>query len=202
MLGNRFAVILAALALLLGGCATEPQVVSLAPSASVSGHTRVGQNQPVALNVTDERGHTRLLGFRAPDNADLNKAILNNEDVSRVVYQAVAEGLRREGFVPSSASGGGSGARLTVKIKTLKYRQMGTKVAPVAHTTVELAAKASNGGHSYSATYKVRDEDPLSLLDSRAKNQEVINKALNKALTQMLTDDSILKVLRGRSAAG
>lgn len=199
MLSYRFAVTTVALGLLLSGCATAPQVVSLAPSVSVSGQGQVGQNRTVALSVVDERGHTRLLGYRAANNADLNKAILNDEDVSHVVYQAVAKGLRREGFVPSRSSNGG-GPQLTVRINTLKYRLKGTQVAPVAHTTVELAAKASDAGHSYSATYKVRDEDPLGLLDSRAKNQQVINKAVGKALTQVFDDKSITKVLSGHSA--
>jgi len=196
----RFAWLAAVLAIVLGGCASGPQVVSLQPNVSVPASAPAGQNRAVAVTVVDQRGHTRLLGYRASSSADLNKAILNDKDVSRVVYEGLAQALRQEGFVPSHGGSGGNGAALTVRIKTLKYRQVGTKVAPVGRTTVELAAKAGNGGHSYSATYRVRDEDPLSLIHSRSETQRVINKALDKALGQVMDDNGITKVLSGQSA--
>lgn len=195
---RRWIVVSAFLALLLSGCATAPQVVSLSPQVHVTG-ARQGGGQAVALSVVDERGYKRLLGYRAASNANLNSAILNDRDVSTAIRQALAKGLRQEGFVPSDSPPSGGRPSLVVHIQQLRYRQVGSDVMPVARIRVVLSAKASNGPHSYSATYRVLNKDPLGVLNTRTAHQRVINKAVESALQQVLDDSSLTAVLRGQS---
>lgn len=194
---NRFLLLSALLALLLAGCATAPEVVSLNPQPQVTGHP--GSGQAVALSVVDQRGYKRLLGYRASNNANLNDAILNDRDVSTVVRQALARGLKAQGFRPSDSPPGGSSPSLVVDIKQLRYRQGGNMVMHQGLVTVVLAAKATNGGRSYSATYRVRNKDPLGVMNTREAHQHVIDKAVNSALQQVLDDQGISAVLSGQS---
>lgn len=194
---SRFVVLFATLGL-LAGCAGNPQQVMVSPTVDL-GLSGSGLAVPVALKVVDSRERPTILGYRAPGEASLDKAVLARNPVDDAVYQTLARGLRQQGFMPRPAGGadGSDLPRLVVTIRTIDYSRSGSGINGIASTEVVLNGAASSAGRTFEATYRVVDQSRASLLQSAEDNARVINQALGKAIKNLLTDNRLIAVLRG-----
>lgn len=192
---RRFVVLFALI--LLAGCAAQPEQISIAPQPDFGSGAAAGTQ--VAVKVVDRRNQPTIIGYRAPAEAGLGKAVLARNDVAAAVRRSLTDSLSSLGFAPQAAGNGGvtNTPSLTVTIDTLRYRQRGEGLNKVGSTDVVLIGEARNGGTSFKATYKVHNEDRVGIIQSTEDTQRFVNQALSKVLGNLLQDDRLLAVLRG-----
>lgn len=179
--------------LLMAGCATTPQVLELDLNPTVP-PISVAPPVPVALRVQDKRPET-VIGYQTNENGQNQGPIVARGDVSQTIYAALAEGLRKEGFIPRNYTASSQqGPRLTVMLDRLNYSRNHGQIAVVA----KLEAHVETTRKKARFTYTVKRTKGHDLLHSKKENRKLINAALTEALTNLLNDQKLIAIMTGR----
>lgn len=178
--------------LLLSACGLSPQAVVVEPKPDVA-YQALGQNQPVAVQVRDDRPEDHL-GSRGGTYADTSVLTIGN-DLPKAIYDAVTNGLHQQGF--NAMNPGQTDHRLEVTLEELLYTP--AEGAVVNRVTVDAFLRADvykGHQHLYTNTYKSQTLHNTVSTPTAKKNQAFITEELNRTLTRMLQDKNLLTVLR------
>src|SRR5699024_2319360 len=178
--------------LLLGACGLSPQAVVVEPKPSVA-YQALGQIQSVAVQVRDDRTEDHL-GSRGGTYAETSVLTIGN-DLPKAIYDAVTNGLHQQGF--NAMNPGQTDHRLEVTLEELLYTP--AEGAVVNRVTIDALLRADvykGHQHLYTNTYKSQTLHNTVSTPTSKKNQTIITEELNRTLTRLLQDESLLTVLR------
>jgi len=178
--------------LLLGACGLSPQAVVVEPKPAVA-YQALGQNQSVAVQVRDDRPEDHL-GSRGGTYAETSVLTIGN-DLPKAIYDAVTNGLHQQGF--NAMNPGQTDHRLEVTLEELLYTP--AEGAVVNRVTIDALLRADvykGHQHLYTNTYKSQTLHNTVSTPTSKKNQTIITEELNRTLTRLLQDESLLTVLR------
>lgn len=178
--------------LLLAGCSTSPQVIRLDLQPKVRSSS-VGQQVPVVVRVRDKRPD-KVIGYQTSQYGKTQGPIVALHDVSKTIYETLAKGLRKKGFVVDKYAGPSKAKpSLTVTLQTLSYSRSHDQI----NVEAKLKAHVEMPGKKYSFTYIVRKKKGRDLLRSKKENAKLINSALNEVLNNLLNDRELISILAG-----
>jgi uncharacterized lipoprotein len=184
---------------LLAGCATTPQAIqlNLQPDVPVSSQ---GHDVRVVVRVVDKRSGN-ILGYQTHENGEKKNPITTVQDVAKTIYQALAQGLRRQGFGPHQYRGPSEARpRLTVTLEKLSYTRNNQGIGNQIHVQAKLAANADTVRQKYHAVYTVDKNKRHDLVDSKKENAKLVNAALTQALQNLLSDRKLIAAMAGSGA--
>lgn len=177
---------------LISGCATLPQRLTLQPSPpSVIGEGPAGHRE-ISLRVIDGRPENSL-GYLEQGNGN-RQPFFSTRELDRVFDQAVAAGLRSKGFIPL-AGVQDSTVSLEVEIKEFSHHVSPGVVKVPVQTRIFLHTLAVNGPRKLSGYYSVEKQEILVFRPSLQKNQQLVNEALDTVLEKIFQDRKLWALL-------
>ena len=176
---------------LLTACAFNPQSAKIAPNVEVATGD-VGKGVTVAFRVVDERS-SKSLGNRGTaygKAAEISAA----DDVSAVVHEKIAEGLKRKGYAVTDYNENAS-PRLSVELRSLEYGTSTGFWTGGVKVQAALKGVATRDGKVYEKMYRSEKENRVVVVPTAEKNQEWINAGLTDVLTQVFDDIGLFRHL-------
>lgn len=177
-----FAIMLAVI--LLGGCAQTTNIVSLQPSPSIQS-SNIGSGKTVTVSVLDERSQSLDAQYAAAK-------IDPSQNVSQIFTDQINQGLAAKGFNTTATM---AANQLTAKIVSINYSAASSYLGQNSQTVVALQVIATNKNGTYSKTYRASSYSDAYLTATRSDAYEQVNNALNKVLTNLLSDQGLLQFL-------
>jgi uncharacterized lipoprotein len=174
---------------LLGGCALSPQVVNIAPQASVSGPA-YGQGRGATVEVISKLP-SKTLGSRGGIYSETSTITINN-DLSAAVKLTAEHALQQLGFSNTSSA---TPADITISIETLTYSSQVKKL--IYHVDVETALKVTTviNGSVHEGNYRTEGAHQFTQAPNEEKNAKVINKLLSDTLDRAFSDPNLAKFM-------
>lgn len=188
----RYTLIIAALALLMGGCALSPQRIQVQPNVNVPTVNR-GNNMPVQVIAVDSR-ERQAFGSRGGVYKE-TALVQPANDVHQAIAEAVRGGLQSQGF--NAYNPGPEATTLEVRLEKLDYIPEQGSVVNEVTLNLELLAEARRGPTTHTGTYKSSVVHDLPFTPSAARNQTMVNDILGQAIQRMLEDPEMLNFLSG-----
>lgn len=188
----RHTLIIAALALLLGGCALSPQQIQVQPSPQVTS-SNLGHNQAVKVIVVDARGQ-KAFGSRGGVYAD-TATLSPSNDVRQAIADSVRKGLQQLGF--NAYNPGNDATTLEVRLEKLRYIPEKGSVVNEVTLNLDMSAEAKRGGVTHTGNYKTSVDHKSPFTPTQAQNQKMINDILSQAIQRMLQDPKMIAFLAG-----
>lgn len=188
----RHTLIIAAVALLLGGCALSPQQIQVQPNVQVDSNN-VGHNQPVQVIAVDSRDK-QAFGSRGGVYSD-TATITPANDVRQALVDSVRKGLQELGF--NAYNPGDDATTLEVRLEKLEYLPEKGSVVNEVTLNLNLTGVAKRGNVTHTGTYKSSVDHKSPFTPTQAQNQKMINDILSKAIDRMLHDPKMLAFLAG-----
>ncbi|MCG5529958.1 YajG family lipoprotein [Halorhodospira halochloris] len=177
-------------ALIVAGCAPSAQNVKLEPQVDVE--ERFAEERPeVALRVKDRRSQ-QILGYRDPGRG-ITLGIEGS--LADVVRESLRDALERQGVVVKEWDGEAEN-RLTVDIKSFEYERSGGFLRRQVDLETMWEVKGSFEGTRVSSQARARTSERMLTVPGDAKNEELVNTILNRAIHQVVTNDELLEQLR------
>jgi uncharacterized lipoprotein len=181
----------ALLALILTGCGLSPQVIEIAPSPAPSSEN-MGNNQPVAVRVVDQREHTQF-GTRGGVYSETS-LIRPANDVPQAVTEVLKKALQSRGY--NAFNPGDDSRKLEVRITTLEYIPEAGHVINEVRVNARLKAVANNtDGDTYTGVYRTSSDFNQPLTPTARQNERMINEVLERALDKLLADPALHEFL-------
>lgn len=176
----------------LSGCAFHAQKAEIKPNVQVYG-SNLGQGKPVGVIVADERD-TQEIGNRG--SAVFNKAgkITSDQNLSEVFRQAIFDGLKSNGFVPTDFSNSPT-RQLKVEIRALNYSTSTGFWTGGVDTKATIKGIATTAGISYENMYRSANEERVVFVPTADHNAELINKVVSDVLSKLFEDQALLNNL-------
>lgn len=177
--------------ILMNGCAFTSQVATLNPQVPNQTYN-LGFGKTIGLKVLDERPNKEL-GHRGSAYGP-SAEISTGQNVGSLIYQKIAEGLRKNGFlvVPQSD---GIPAYLKVEIRQIKYHSAAGLVTFTVQSNSAIKGICKNGNKSYEQMYRGEYEEEWLVVPFAGTNEEIINKSLSTVLQNMFLDKRLLECL-------
>jgi uncharacterized lipoprotein YajG len=187
---NRL-VLLLLVAALVTGCAFVPQSVSINPSVEAN-PSQVGNGRDLPINVVDERAK-KTLGTVAVGSTGADIAI--EGDLVNSVQRALADGLSRANFKPTTTLNGGK-SELRVEIKNLDYTVIRGLWSGTLRVDAGLKAICvRNGTRPYERLHRGEKVESIQIVQSLEANTQYINTAVSAAVNSLLSDQDLLTCL-------
>lgn len=181
-------------AVVLGGCALSPQVVSLNPTLETAEHRTIGEGTRLGLSVVDARP-SPVVGQRG-GVYEKTAAIRTAGDVTPALRRELARALEAVGF--SVVTGAARvDAALTVEIADISYRARGGTFVRGVETSATLRAEARRGQRTFTGRYRGRQSKDVLTAPGEAENQALINAAVSNVLQRLVSDSELLGFLAG-----
>jgi uncharacterized lipoprotein len=193
-----FAVNIFALITISSGCIFSPQKIYIKPNVNVAG-TNCGNGAEVSLKVADERPG-KIIGYKGDMFTPTAAAISIDQDLGKIVYDTVADGLRNHGYAPS-ANTENAERMLKIEIRNISYRFSVGFWTDGIFTSASLKALASNNGKTYEKLYIVENQNQIVFTPTDNENERLINIALSQAIEKLLRDNDLLVFLQKKSPA-
>lgn len=178
--------LVAAAAILLGGCAQTPQTVRLAPDPPDKYAVDYGQGREVALRVVDQRLDKTQVGELLNREGE-PAPVRTKQELAYVMELTVGETLKAYGFKPVPWNENAR-RRLTVSINHVSHT-VDAAVPRDIETTVRLAATAVHGEKTLKLKAEQRSDDRLTHRPSADENAQYIDSALSEALGRLMSDE-------------
>lgn len=174
---------------LLGGCALSPQVVNIAPQASVSGPA-YGQGRGVNVEVISKLP-SKTLGSRGGIYSDTSTITINN-DLSAAVKLTAEHALQQLGFSNTSSA---TPADISISIETLTYSSHVKNL--IYHVDVETALKVTTviNGSVHEGNYRTEGAHQFTQAPDEEKNAKVINQLLSDTMARAFSDPNLAKFM-------
>jgi uncharacterized lipoprotein YajG len=186
-----FLPLLATAALLVQGCAVQPQNIALDPPVQVS-QSQAGQGKVVQLTVRDARPR-KTLGM-VGDLGGKAAHVSVEDDFSTAVYQRISAALQRQGFkvqpTPSSED-----RKLDVEVRELEYQSLKDGLIYKTESKAAVAALARSGDSRYERIYRAGENSSSGTLPSTDTRAKSANSVVAMCLEDMLNDDRLTAVL-------
>ncbi len=187
-----FLPLVAAAALLVQGCAVQPQNIALDPTMQVP-QSKVGQGKTVQVVVRDARPR-KTLGTVGDLNGKWAHVSIEN-DLTIPVYQAVSAGLIKQGFMVQPTPSN-DGRKLEVEVREIDYQSSKDGFLYKTEGNAAVAAIANNGETRYERIYRAGETLPSSpTVPSEAENVKAVNRIVGYTLEDMLKDDRLIATL-------
>ena len=188
---KRLAVLLFFVTVLTCGCASAPQKVAIKPVLSVKA-TAAGQGQEIWTDVVDARPRSTIGTL---DSLGIKTEILVEGDLRTAVCDAVADGLRLQGFSPVDVRPRDV-RELRVEIQNLEYTVTTNFWAHTLRTECTLKAVCILGNRRpYENTYHGNFQDSLQVIQSEEANKGYINAVVSSAVNALLQDPQLMRCL-------
>ena len=184
-------IVLVALVVLAPACAFTPQAVVLKPEIQPALASNF-QGRTVYLTVVDERPR-QTLGTRSVRGLGAELTVAG--DLTNVVRTAVANGLRRQGFVITSHRDA-DGHELRVEIRNIDYNV--TQGFWAGTLRVECGLKAIcivGSARPYERLYRGEDMEKVQFVQGNQANEKYVNSAISKAINSLLRDSELINCL-------
>ncbi|MDR9413604.1 MAG: YajG family lipoprotein [Spiribacter sp.] len=190
---TRFArlLLIAGLALALAACSQTNQTLRLSPNPPETG-PRIGDGASVGFQVLDTRNDRDLGVLENPDGSIVQ--LVAEQDVAYAVQLAAAQALRGYDFDPGVWDAGRA-PRLEIRITALEHEVI-AGVPYELETEIALQATAWVQGDRYTTRARATASDQRALPPRASANTEAIEKAITRALTQLL-DAPLAEFLAG-----
>lgn len=174
---------------ILGGCALSPQVVNIAPQASVSGPA-YGQGRGVNVEVINKLP-SKTLGSRGGVYSETSTITINN-DLAAAVKLTAEHALQQLGFSNTSSA---TPADITISIETLTYDSHVKSL--IYHVNVEAALKVTTviNGSVHEGNYRTEGAHQFTQAPDEEKNAKVINKLLSDTMDRAFSDPNLAKFM-------
>lgn len=176
--------------LLVSACAISPQRVSLALTPAVPDLV-FGNNSPVQIVVMDERTEASF-GSRGGVYPDTS-LILPAHDLIPTVAAPLSRALRQLGFVVVEDEP--TGAQLRVSIENIQYQPNPGPLVTRVRVSATLRAEIRTEEVSESRRYHSRVSHRVPVTPSAQTNQRFLNQVLERSLTRLLQDQTLLTLL-------
>ncbi|HDZ55944.1 MAG TPA: hypothetical protein ENI17_16575 [Pseudomonas xinjiangensis] len=185
--------IVAAMALVLVGCAHSPQQLNVQPKVQVPLNP-VARNQPVTVTVQDTRS-SKVMGTRGGIYPDSSSLTITDQSIPAIRLQ-VEQSLRQLGFVVV-AEGTPNANNLTVNLAELSY----SSPADGAYVTqadigATFAAEARSMNQRYNGRYSASAQHRFGYAPNQATNTKLVTEVMSDALTRVFRDPSIVQILQ------
>jgi len=178
-------------ALIMQGCAVQPQNIALDPPVQVP-QSQAGQGKVVQLVVHDARPR-KTLGI-VGDLEGKYAHVSIEDDFSTSVYQRVSAALQRQGFkvqpTPSNDD-----RKLDVEVREIEYQSVKEGLTYKTETKAAVAALARNGESRYERIYRAGENRTSAVVPGAEDNAKAVNSVVGMTLEDMLNDDKMTSVL-------
>ncbi len=185
--------------ILMVGCASLPQRLTIQPSIQTVAGDIIADHQEISLRVIDSRPENALGYFE--DSHGNRQPFFSTQELEMVIDKAVAAGLRKKGFIPLAGLQD-STVSLTIEIQEFSHQVLSAIVKVPVQTKISLRSTAVNGGHKLTSYYSIDKQAVLVLRPGIRQNQRLVNEALAAVLEQILQDQKLLNILVLNSGTG
>ncbi len=191
---RRFVVstLLLGVLLVVAGCSQTTQDLRLSPAPPATGPL-IGGGERLGLEVTDTRTDRDLGMLENPDGSIVR--LTAAQDVAYAVQLAAAEALRGYDFNPGLWDDRRE-PRLAIGIERLEH-EVTAGVPYQLETRIALTATAWLDGERYTTRARTSLTEQRALPPRAATNTEVIEKAITRALDELLNEE-LARFLAGR----
>ena len=184
---------LAALALLLVGCAPSPQQLNVTPSVTAT-LSAVARQQPVVVTVRDTRS-SPVLGTRGGLYPDTSNLTINPQALNHI-RQQVEGALRQLGFsvVPDGTPNANS---LVISLSELSYisPREGVYVTQ-ADIGATFTAEVRSLNERYNGRYSASAQHRFGYAPNQAPNTRLVSEVMSDALSRIFRDPEIIRLLQ------
>jgi uncharacterized lipoprotein YajG len=181
----------ALLAAALAGCAAKPQNIRIDAPVAVS-PSDLGRGKTVWLRVSDARPQKTLGVIGDLEGRYAHVSV--EDDPSGVLYQNIADGLRKLGFEVQPTPGPDE-RTLRVEVRDLEYEAVKKTLTFDSRVKVAIAAHAQHGSDSYDRLYEAGQNGTAPLLPGPEENARAVNETVSMALADMLSDRQLVTLL-------
>lgn len=178
-------------ALVLSGCAFNPQTANISPTVNVAG-SEEGNGISVGVQVNDERP-SKSLGRRGAAYGAAAE-ITAAQDIAAIVQREVIAGLNKKGF-SATESRENDYTRLVIEVRLLEYSTSTGFWTGGVHIHGALKAVARRGDKTYEKMYRSDKEERVMVVPTAETNEKWINGALSDVLNQLLDDRGLMMFL-------
>ncbi|AQZ93515.1 YajG family lipoprotein [Halopseudomonas phragmitis] len=193
MFGRLGMLVVAAMALVLVGCAHSPQQLNVQPQVQVPLNP-VARQQPVVVVVQDTRP-SKVLGTRGGIYPDSSNITINEQSLGQVRHQ-VEQAVRQLGFnvVPEGTP---NANRLTVSLADLRYQSpKSSAYVTQADISATFAAEARSSNQQYQGRYSASAQHRFGYAPNQATNTRLVTEVMSDALTRVFQDPTIVEILQ------
>jgi uncharacterized lipoprotein YajG len=181
----------ALLAAALAGCAAKPQNIRIDAPVAVS-PTDLGRGKVVWLRVSDARPQKTLGVIGDLEGQYAHVSV--EDDPSGVLYQNIAEGLRKLGFEVLPTPGPDERS-LSVEVRELKYEAIKKSLTFDTRAKAAIAAQAQRGSDRYDRLYEAGQNGTGPVLPGPTETARTVNETVSMALAEMLSDRQLVTLL-------
>jgi len=175
-------VLVAAAALLAGGCALSPQAIDVAPQLQASPPV-AGGGRSMALAVTDARPQ-QAFGTRGGVYA-ATAFVAPADDITVPIRAALAARLREAGFLVQPA-GAPADLDMQVTVRAIDYIASGSPNVRAVQTRAVVEVRVEDGTQVYKGESKVSASREVLKAPGLADNERMINTIIGQALDRLL----------------
>jgi len=173
------------------GCAHGPQFVRINPEINTPASAK-SVDVLVELTILDTRADKKI-GTTGNDKARFD--ITLKDDIATVLTPKVAAALETQGMSVISKSDA-TAKKLTISVDRLSLDSLKSDgFGYLTLVNAEVVASIDTNTTRFSKRYTVSTEKEMSSASSTQKTQEMLNAALSKALSDVLADDTLIRVL-------
>lgn len=189
---KRLVMILLVLVVFPSACAFAPhKPVAIKPDLNVADST-IGQGQKISVAVVDERPRSTL-GTRGVSGVGSEIGI--EGDLSTSIRNAVADGLKRQGFI-LLADKSSERKELRVEIRNLDYNVIMGFWSGTLKTDCGLKAVCILGDtRPYENLYRGEFQESVQVVQAEEDNVKYINAAVSRAVNNLLQDTQLMRCL-------
>jgi len=179
------------LVLLIQACAVSQQEVVLQPDVKIE-NTSADHGTNVFLKTVDERSSTSI-GTRGVSGfgAEIN----SNDDVAMVVYEAISDALKGQGFNVLSSKDE-TPIHLRAEIRNLEYTlKPGLFMGTLRTESLIKGLCIKNKDVDYEYLYRGQSEKKVFVAQFADENAKHINNALTESIQNMIQDSELISCL-------
>jgi len=191
MLKRPLLMLLACLALILGGCGLSPQKLSPRPEVDTERLSLQTQGQPIRLVVVDGRTEQEI-GTRGGIYGGTSYLTLTSNDILPKLKTQVDRGLRILGFVPGTDR---NAPQLTVTLTLVDYQAVRSGVNAQSSVRASLSVQTENGNRRYQGIYTATVARSFPNSPDKRANNQLLTQVLSDALDRMFADKGIVQEL-------
>ncbi len=185
------AILTAACALIISGCALSPQHVTLSPRVTVNDHIAVAHI--VQLHIEDKRPQQHL-GTRGGVYSETSYIYPQQSlpaSLRPAAIRALQElGLQTEGLSPQPI-------QLTLTVEELSYRTDDSKLPKKVALSTRIHARVIKGEREHEGRFNSSKTYSFVKSPSTEENQKIINELLSETMTRLFNDPKLLNFIRG-----
>jgi len=188
--GAHIKLMLLAVALVLGACASSPLKIQVTPKVTVN-QGQIGFGRTYVVEVHNPM-QGKAIGQRS--SGDTSQILVEN-DLALSVAEAVADGMNAMGYAPGHNTA--DDIRLRIDITSLQF---GAPTDTAYTNKVEMNAKISvrvdRGGDHFSGQYGTKGDKRFVLAPGPEQSAEAVSSMMSQALQNMFNDPAFMSFLR------